>query len=212
MGPGPPVQFPSLLALLRAACVALEQPRFPPSGGQSPTAPLASDPAPQRVLILGPKAAWRGTLGCSEGLGGGQVRGGSLLGAGQGQVQCGRAGREHSGENKVFWQDGHPLQNLGSKGQQGCSQARRGPRSLQVSLGSPAAPPPPPQEGPWRPWWSAGRDTTFVTKQGQQGRCSCSSLNTEGCRPCSQLAEGTPSNPGQRHLGTTVRGGGGNQG
>lgn len=52
----------------------------------------------------------------------------------------------------------------------------------------------------------------FVTKQGQQGRCSCSSLNTEGCRPCSQLAEGTPSHPGQRHLGTTVRGGGGNQG
>lgn len=52
----------------------------------------------------------------------------------------------------------------------------------------------------------------FVTKQGQQGRCSCSSLNTEGCRPCSQLAEGTPSHPGQRHLGTTVRGRGGNQG
>ena len=57
MGPGPPMQFPALLALLRVACVALEQPRVPPSGRQSPTAPLASDPAPQWVLILGSKAS-----------------------------------------------------------------------------------------------------------------------------------------------------------
>lgn len=52
MEPGPAcARFPALLSLCRAACVALGRPRATPSGSWAPAAPLASDPAPQRVLL-----------------------------------------------------------------------------------------------------------------------------------------------------------------
>lgn len=52
MEPGPAcARFPALLSLRRAACVALGRPRATPSGSWAPAAPLASDPAPQRVLL-----------------------------------------------------------------------------------------------------------------------------------------------------------------
>lgn len=81
----------------------------------------------------------------------------------------------HSGENSVSGKTGIHFKISAQKGQQGCSQARLGPPSPYDSPHEPCSP----QEGPWRPWWSAGRDTTSVTRQGRERRCPHGSLNTE---------------------------------
>lgn len=106
-------------------------PRSPPPLGRQGRAEGPGQPGG------GYSAALRGW---GRGAGAGRSGEGLCLALGRAKSSAGERGGGHSGENRVFWQDGHPLQNLGSKGQRGCSQPRRGPRPLQVSLVSPAAP------------------------------------------------------------------------
>lgn len=143
-----------------------------------------------------------------------------MLGAGQGQSPVRKSGRGgHSGENSISGKTGIHFKISAQKGQQGCSQARRGPPSPYDSPYETCSP----HKGPWP--GPAGKRHHIYNEARAGGGDTSITLNTgwggerEGVQPrpiCSWPAQCTPPQPNHQaphsHLSTAGRGGEGNQG
>ena len=113
----------------------------------------------------GPRAAWRGVLGCSEGPGEGRPGEGLCLALGRAKSSVGEQEGGHSGENSVSGKTGIHFKISAQKGQQGCSQARLGPPVPTILPTSPAAP----RKDPGAPGGLLGETPPLLRGRGGRG-------------------------------------------